>query len=75
MSQIFKQNLTKTRMLTLLRVGVTRFVSMEEGICCLCCEEEDQGEEGKMFSVITLLNLLMKLLMENDNKIFPLIFV
>jgi len=31
-------------MLTLLRVGVTGFVSMEKGICCLCCEEEE-GEE------------------------------
>jgi hypothetical protein len=58
-------------MLTLLRVGVTGFVSMEKGICCLCCEEE----EGRLLSVITLLNLLMKFLMENDNKIFLSIFL
>jgi hypothetical protein len=61
-------------MLTLLRVGVTGFVSMEKGICCLCCEEEE-GEEGRLLSVITLLNLLMKFLMENDNKIFLSIFL
>ena len=54
---------------------MTRFVSMEEGICCLCCEEEEEGEEEKLLSVITLLNLLMKFLMENDNKIFPSIFL